>query len=256
MALVLIIGVPLAVWGTWLRLGRTPSARRWASGDSPERSMFSIPFFGGALVLIAAGALADGVRALATVLTLAGVVCFLIALVFGMLRAPAPAFLKPRWYREIEKRTPTKRAPRKAHPVAVPPAARTAPTVEPAWRPVRDALRADVTALQPEGLVELRADAQHYVLIYHYGDRLSVDCAGSQAWGGDAPVTAAQEERLLALGFTTPLQRRREIETTTSYRCTIATDRPEHAQEAADLAVTALSILGVQPDAHLDQVRS
>jgi hypothetical protein len=187
---------------------------------------------------------------------LAAAACFLIALVFGVFGAPAPAFLTPRWYRDLERKASKRPAPRTADGSATPATARTAPDVDPAWVPARDRLCTDIAALEPEGIVELRADAQHYVLVGHYGDHLSVDCTGSQAWGGDTSVTPAQEDELLALGFTTPMERRRELEANPYYRLSIATDRLAHATEAADLAITALAILGVRPDAALDQVRS
>lgn len=119
--------------------------------------------------------------------------------------------------------------------------------VDSQWTPVRDALRADVAGLAPHGSVMLTADAQRFVEIYHEGERLSVDCAGSQAWGGPALTDADQDAALTGLGFTTPTDRRDETEVHSSFRIHLPADRPESADRAADLAVAALAILGVQP---------
>ena len=125
----------------------------------------------------------------------------------------------------------------------------TTPAVQPdpAWTPVRDALRADIAALERHGSVMLTADAQRFVEIYHEGERLSVDCAGSQAWGGPALTDATQVEALSALGFTTPTSRRDETEVHSAFRVHLPTARSDTADRAADLAICALAILGVQP---------
>jgi hypothetical protein len=119
--------------------------------------------------------------------------------------------------------------------------------VDRAWAPVRDALRTDIASLAPHGSVMLTADAQRFVEIYHEGDRLSVDCAGSQAWGGPALTDAAQDDALTALGFTTPTDRRDETEVHSSFRVHLPAGGADTADRAADLAVAALAILGVQP---------
>jgi hypothetical protein len=97
----------------------------------------------------------------------------------------------------------------------------------------------------------LTADAQRFVEIYHEGDRLSVDCAGSQTWGGPALTDAEQDEALTRLGFTTPTDRRDETEVHSSFRVHLPADGPDTPDRAAGLAVAALAILGVQPTDHL-----
>ncbi|MGZ4475340.1 MAG: TY-Chap domain-containing protein, partial [Nocardioides sp.] len=70
-------------------------------------------------------------------------------------------------------------------------------------------------------------------------------------WGGPALTDADQDAALTALGFTTPTDRRDETEVHSSFRIHLPADRPESADRAADLAVAALAILGVQPTDHL-----
>ena len=268
---VLLGGLLLLAWGVWSLLGRTPRARAWAVGRKPAQRMFAVPYGGAALFLAGLMPLFDGVDAVLAVLALGFFACGIIAIVFGMLEVPAPGFLKPRWYRDLQARAPQKgRRARKASsaPRATPapdpdaplaqehPGLHESPQLDPAWVPARDALRADIARLQPEGSVMLTADAQRFVEIYHYGDRLSVDCAGSQEWGGPALTDAAQDQALVRLGFTTPMDRRGEIEVHTGFRRYLPTDAPDTIDLAADLAVAALAILGVQPTEHLSQVVS
>jgi hypothetical protein len=261
MIFVLVLGIAMLAWGTWSRLGRTPGARTWATTSSrPETRLFLVPFGGAALVLIALLTPLDDVPAVLVPVGLLAFVCAFVAVVFGMLGVPAPGFLKPRWYRELERRGRKKPASKRAATRSTPasPATRSASAAtDPAWTPVREALRADVAALAPGGSVAMTADAQRFVEVWHYGDRLSVDCAGSQEWGGPAPIGPAQQDALEALGFTTPMQRRGEIERHTTFRHYLPTDDPARAAaRAAELAVEALAILGVAPEAHLERARS
>lgn len=255
MALVLVVGIPLSIWGFWMRLGRTPGARAWSAGRNPERQLFAYPFFGAACVLAGVAALVDRVPALATVLTVAAIVAFLISFLFGLIGIPAPGFLKPRWFRELDRRAGKKSASRRR---TAPPAAHSAvaaqpEAVDPAWASVREALRADIATLQPEGSIMLTADPQRFVEVRHYGNLLSVECAGSQAWGGPAPVSDEQDAALCRLGFTTPMQRRRELEQNPNFRIYLPTGEPSTPDRAAELAVDALAVLGVEPDAPLDR---
>ena len=259
----LVLGLPLLAWGVWSLLGRSPRARAWAVGSRQKQRMFAVPYGGAALVLGALLPPLDGVDAALVPVTLGFLLCAWIAIVFGMLEVPAPGFLKPRWYRALQRRAPKR--PRKSSRTSSrrasseqspPPEPAAVPSVDPAWAPARDALRADIARLGPEGSVMLTADAQRFVEIRHYGDRLSVDCAGSQEWGGPAPTDAAQDAALVRLGFTTPMERGDEIEVHDGFRRYLPTDRPGTVDLAADLATAALSILGVQPTDRLDQVVS
>lgn len=251
MALVLIVGVPLSIWGFWMRLGRTPAARTWATGRNPERQLFAYPFFGAGCVLAGVGTLVEDAAVLSGVLITAAIVALLISILFGLFGVPAPAFLKPRWYRELSRSRRPRRSQRQGKPTAR--AAATPPVTDPAWAHVRASIRDDVAALQPEDHIRLVADDRRFVEVWHYGDRISVDCAGSQAWGGSVAVSEEQHARLRGLGFTTPMERRRELETSSAYRVYLRTDDPaQAASRAADLAVAALDVLGVAPSDRLE----
>lgn len=252
MALVLITGIPMTTWGFWMRLGRSASARSWSTGRSPARQLFLYPFFGAALVLSGVGTLVQRVAVLSDLLLTAAVVAVLISLVFGLLAVPAPGFLKPRWYRGLERRPSAKRGER----TTVPPVP-AAPAVDGAWVPVCEALRADVAALEPSDCVELAGDPQRFIVIWHDGDALAVECAGSQAWGGPASISVDQEGALQALGLTTPFQRRHELSPGSSFRAYVPIDDQERAaSRAAEVAVAALAILGVNPGADLKRTVS
>ena len=255
----LVLGVPLLAWGVWSLLGRTPRARAWATGDRPRTRMFVVPFGGAALVLAALIPPLEGAPAALVAVTLAFLVCLLVVVVFGMLAVPAPGFLEPRWCRGLDRCARTKRVSRRrgASPPRAPVHAVAADASPgPAWTAVRDDVRADIARLRPEESVMLTADAQRFVEIYHYGDRLGIDCAGSQAWGGPALVGPEAEAELVRLGFTTPMERRGELEVHTAYRQYVSTGQATAPVQAANLAVAALAILGVRASDHLDRVVS
>ncbi|MBW8751649.1 MAG: hypothetical protein JF565_09530 [Propionibacteriales bacterium] len=105
---VLVPGVLLGAWGLWQRLGRTSTARRWATGHEKARrdAMFSRPF--GGLALVMTGLIETLFRwpvtaVLGSVVWVASVV---VAFAFGgLLQLPYPRWLEPRWLRQPRSRT-------------------------------------------------------------------------------------------------------------------------------------------------------
>ena len=110
---VLVPGVLLFGWGLWQRLGRSPAARRWATGREKARrdAMFSRPFGGFALVLTGLIETLFQWPVTAVIGSVLWIGSAVVALAFGgLMQLPYPRWLEPRWFREsaVEGRAPEK----------------------------------------------------------------------------------------------------------------------------------------------------
>jgi hypothetical protein len=97
---VLVLGLVLAGVNTWQRLGRTPNARSWARGMTPELSDRKVlvlwPAFAAMAVCGGALGLAAG-SGLAVPFALGFVAAALVFLVYAELAVPIPRVVLPRW---------------------------------------------------------------------------------------------------------------------------------------------------------------
>ena len=99
---VIVPGALLCAGGVWQRLGRSPAARRWASGPEKARrdAMFSRPFGGCALVMTGLVEPLFRSPVTAVVAALLWIGSALVAFAFGgLLQLPYPRRLEPRWFR-------------------------------------------------------------------------------------------------------------------------------------------------------------
>lgn len=103
--LTLLVGLGMAGWNAWHRLGRSRRARAWSHSMSPEAARHVLvvyPLFAAAAVFGSLVGLApDGplVMVAAPLFLAAG----LTGLAYVILPLPVPSFVKPQWYAEQER---------------------------------------------------------------------------------------------------------------------------------------------------------
>lgn len=131
--IMIVVGVALAAVNTWQHLGRGTAARQWSATDKyyganihqirADRAVLVV-MPAGATFFVAVGVYLllpedvfllqsspwEPVACLAGLLMLASLVFALPYLLFPL---PVPRWLKPRWYREEEKKHPPKRRSRR-----------------------------------------------------------------------------------------------------------------------------------------------
>lgn len=106
------VGLAVAVWNAWQRLGRTPRARAWSRNLRPDvaRNVLVLwPLF--ALACLLSGVVGwapDGPVLGAAILVL--LVTLLTFLAYLLLPLPVPGFVKPRWYADPQRRARGARA--------------------------------------------------------------------------------------------------------------------------------------------------
>lgn len=102
-----VVGLGVAAWNTWQRLGRSRRARAWSRSqrpDVPRHVLVMWPLFALACLLGPAVAVApDGAPvSIAVVLLLLSLLTYLA---YFMLPLPIPRFVQPRWYAAQQRET-------------------------------------------------------------------------------------------------------------------------------------------------------
>ena len=99
----LVLGLGLAAWNAWQRLGRTSDARGWASSTqgawSHRKVLVLWPAISIALVCGSGFGLAERGAMVAGMLSVGFALAMLVFFAYLFLPLPVPRFVQPSWYR-------------------------------------------------------------------------------------------------------------------------------------------------------------
>lgn len=105
--LMLALGLAMAAWNAWQRLGRTPDARAWAFSMegkwSHRRVLVLWPALASALVCGSGFGVAERGSVLSGILAAGLALAMLVFFAYLFLPLPVPRFVQPTWYRRRSK---------------------------------------------------------------------------------------------------------------------------------------------------------